>query len=129
MIYLDTSALLCLALRNDRGLTLGEWLRPRINDVLLTSVISEVTLTRLVRWEHPEHLAEVALTLGKISIYEVDDLVRKVASVIDADLAAALHVATATIVLGEQCQAFITYDEATSKAATKHHLPVLAPAP
>ncbi len=129
MIYLDTSALLCLVLRNDRGLTLGEWLFPRINDVLLTSVISEVTLTRLVRRKHPEHCADVALTLAKISTYEVDALVRQVASVIDAELAPAFHVATATIVLGEQCQAFITYDDATSKAAAAHHLPVFAPAP
>ncbi len=127
MIYLDTSALLCLVLRNEYGLVLGEWLRPRCNDVMLTSVISEVTLTKLVRRQYPEQIAEVALTLAKISSYEVDDLVRKVASAVDAELDIALHVATATIVLGDQCQAFITYDEATGNAAARHHLPVLAP--
>lgn len=84
-------------------------------------------LTHSVRRSRPEQLPDVALTLAKISTYEVDATVRHLASIIDAEMTVALHVATALIVLGDECQGFITYDPSTAKVATRHHLPVLAP--
>ncbi len=126
MIYLHTSALLRLIHQDAEGLALGEWLNERCTEVILTSVISEVELTHTLRRTQPDRVPQIPALLAKISTYEVDELVRRVAAgTPDATLSSALHVATALVVLGAQAQAFVTYDPAVARTATLVRLPVV----
>lgn len=80
MIYLHTSALLRLIHQGAEGLALGEWLNERCTEVILTSVISEVELTHTLRRTQPDQVPQIPALLAKISTYEVDELVRRVAA-------------------------------------------------
>jgi len=126
VIYLDPSAIVLLVENGHRGRSLARWLNDRIPGVVLTSVLSEVEATGRLRREHPELLVHLPAVLRATSRYEVDPDVRTLAGALagKVGIAAAIHVATALVVLGESTEAFVTDDDATATLAAEHHLPV-----
>lgn len=102
----------------------------------MTSVLTEVEAAATLQREHPEHVAHLPRTLAATHRYALDDAVRTLAGAIagrtPASTSAAIHVATALVVLGRDATAFHTLDPATARAAAAaaRHLPVPAwPAP
>lgn len=126
MIYLDPSAIVLLVENGPRGRALARWLNDRIPGVVLTSVLSEVEAAGRLGREHPELLVHLPAVLRATSRYEVDPDVRTLAGSLAqrGGIAAAVHVATALVVLGENVEAYVTDDDATAALAAEHYLPV-----
>lgn len=128
MIYLDPSAIVALTVRDDRGRELARWLNADAHSVVLTSVLSEVEAASTLRREHPGRVHHLPRTLAAINRYALDDTVRTLAGALASStttsVTAAVHVATALIVLGDDTRAFVTFDPGTARAAAARHLPV-----
>jgi predicted nucleic acid-binding protein len=130
MIYLDTAALVKLVRREVESDALVDWISDRSDQYLVSSAIAEVELPRALRRTEPALLASVPGVLGRIAVYEIDELVRTTAGAYDETLIRsldAIHLATADVVLGEDLTAFVTYDRRLLAAAEKLGLPVASP--
>jgi uncharacterized protein len=89
-----------------------------------------VELPRTLRRTEPALLAAVPALLGRIAVYEIDDLVRATAAAYDDPLICsldAIHLATAHAVLGDDLTAFVSYDRRLLAAATALGLPTTSP--
>ena len=136
MIYLDAGAVVALTVRGTRGRALARWLNHDPGRVVLTSVLTEVQATAELRCHHPERLVDLPHVLAGTSRYALDAPVRHLAGILAGHPGgpplpwpAAVHVATALVVLGPHAAAFVTDDPATARAATARHLPVLGRPP
>ncbi len=127
MIYLDTSALAKLIVREAETAALGQWLRPRAAQLWVTSIIGRVELVRMATrcaaadGAHlllagldtiplTEHVADVAQSTGSATLRTLD----------------AIHLASALSVRDE-LTAFCCYDRRLLDAAGDAGLPVRAP--
>ncbi|MDQ4010948.1 MAG: type II toxin-antitoxin system VapC family toxin [Actinomycetota bacterium] len=127
MIYLDTSALAKLIVRETETATLGRWLRQRGTQLWATSVIGCVELVRVAQRFAAadgarlllagldtipliEHVADVAQTTGPATLRTLD----------------AIHLASALSVR-EELIAFCCYNRRLLHAAGDAGLPVYAP--
>jgi len=129
VIYLDTSALAKLIIREAETAALGQWLQERAAQLWVTSIIGRVELVRLARRSTTaatngarlllagldtiplaEHVAEVAQTTGSATLRTLD----------------AVHLASALSVRDE-LTAFCCYDRRLRDAAGEVGLPVHAP--
>jgi predicted nucleic acid-binding protein len=130
MIYLDTAALVKLVRREVESDALVGWIADRADELLVSSALAEVELPRALRRTEPALLPAAPGVLGRIAVYEIDELVRTTAAAYD-DLAIrsldAIHLATADAVLADDLSAFVTYDRRLLAAAEDLGLPVAAP--
>lgn len=128
MIYLDTSALAKLIVRETETAALGGWLRLRATQLWVTSIIGRVELVRVARRfaavangarlllagldtiPVTEHVADIAQTTGTATLRTLD----------------AIHLASALSVRDELA-AFCCYDRRLLDAAEHAGLPVHAP--
>lgn len=127
MIYLDTSALAKLIVREAETAALGGWLRQRSAQLWVTSIIGRVELVRVARRfaaangarlllagldtiPLADHVADVAQTTGSATLRTLD----------------AIHLASALLVRDE-LTAFCCYDRRLLDAAEDAGLPVHAP--
>ncbi|MGH8922145.1 MAG: type II toxin-antitoxin system VapC family toxin [Actinomycetes bacterium] len=127
MIYLDTSALAKLIVRETETATLSRWLRQRATQLWVTSIVGRIELVRVARRFAAadgarlllagldtiplvEHLADVAQTAGSATLRTLD----------------AIHLASALSVRDE-LTAFCCYDQRLLDAAGDAGLPVHAP--
>lgn len=128
MIYLDTSALAKLVVRETETATLGQWLQQRVNQLWVTSIVGRVELVRVARRFTAaangarlllagldtiplvEHVADVAQTTGPATLRTLD----------------AIHLASALSVRDE-LTAFCCYDRRLLDAAEDAGLSVHAP--
>ncbi|MGH3977425.1 MAG: type II toxin-antitoxin system VapC family toxin [Pseudonocardiaceae bacterium] len=128
MIYLDTSALAKLIVRETETAALGRWLRQRATQLWVTSIIGRVELVRVARRfaaaangarlllagldtiPLSEHVADVAQTTGSATLRPLD----------------AIHLASALSVRDE-LTAFCCYDRRLLDAAGDAGLPVHVP--
>jgi predicted nucleic acid-binding protein len=130
MIYLDTAALVKLVRWELETDALIEWIADRPDELLLSSALAEVELPRALRRTEPALLGGVPAVLGRIAVYEIDELVRATAAAYDDPQIRSLdavHLATADAVLGDDLTAFVTYDARLLAAAESIGLPVAAP--
>jgi predicted nucleic acid-binding protein len=130
MIYLDTAALVKLVRREVASDALVDWIGDHPDELLVSSTLAEVELPRALRRTEPALLAAVPALLGRIAVYEVDDLVRATAAAYDDPLIRsldAIHLATADAVLGDDLTAFVSYDRHLLGAATALGLPITSP--
>lgn len=131
MIYLDTAALVKLVRREVESDALVDWIADRPDQLLVSSALAEVELPRALRRTEPDLLAAVPGVLGRIAIYEIDELVRTTAAAYNEPMIRsldAIHLATADAVLGDDLTAFVTYDRRLLAAAEELGLAVAAPA-
>lgn len=127
MIYLDTSALAKLIVREAETVALSQWLRQRTTHLWATSIVGRVELVRVARrcaaanGAHlllagvdtiplVEQVAELAQTAGSTTLRSLD----------------AIHLASALSVQDE-LTAFCCYDHRLLGAARDAGLPVHAP--
>jgi uncharacterized protein len=130
MIYLDTTALVKLVRREVASDALVDWIGDRPGELLVSSTLAEVELPRALRRTEPALLAAVPALLGRIAVYEIDDLVRATAAAYDDPSIRsldAIHLATADAVLGDDLTAFVSYDRRLLAAATALGLPTTSP--
>jgi predicted nucleic acid-binding protein len=130
MIYLDTAALVKLVRREVASDALVDWIGDRPDEMLVSSTLAEVELPRALRRTEPALLAAVPALLGRIAVYEIDDLVRATAAAYDDPLIRsldAIHLATADAVLGDDLTAFVSYDRRLLAAATALGLSTTSP--
>jgi uncharacterized protein len=130
MIYLDTAALVKLVRREVESDALVDWIVDQPDELLVSSTLAEVELPRAVRRTEPALLAAVPGVLGRIAVYEIDELVRTTAAAYEEPAIRsldAIHLATADAVLGDDLTAFVTYDRRLLAAAEDLGLPTAYP--
>jgi predicted nucleic acid-binding protein len=130
MIYLDTAALVKLVCHEAESDALVDWIADHADELLVSSAIAEDEVPRAVRRVEPALLANVPGMLGRIAIYEIDEVVRTTAAAYDEPTIRsldAIHLATADAVLGDDLTAFVTYDRRLLTAATALGLPTASP--
>jgi len=135
VLYVDTSALVKLVVREAETDVLEEELRPW-ND-LATSVITSVELSRAVARARTDSAAVIADeytilgVLASVAEIPLSDEVRASASAlgpVELRTLDAIHLASA-IALGPDLAAILTYDARMQRAASEHDLSILAPEP
>ena len=130
MIYLDTSALVKLVRREEASDALVDWIEERPDELLVSSVLAEVELPRALWRTEPALLPAVPSLLGRIAVYEIDELVRSTAAAYDDPAVRsldAIHLATAGAVLADDLTAFVCYDRRLLEAAHAIGLPTASP--
>lgn len=96
----------------------------------MSSTLIEVELSRTLRRVEAALLADVSAIVARVARYEIDEVVRVAAAAYpDPALRSldAIHLATASAVLGTQLTAFVTYDERLLATAPAAGLPGAAP--
>ena len=128
MIYLDTSALLKLVVREAESAALREWLATSDSRVV-TSTLSRVELIRAARRVGVREAQAAADVLSAVAILRLDDAVLATAAALappELHSLDAIHLAAATM-LGPAV-VLVTYDRRMAEAAALAGLRVAAPA-
>ena len=129
MIYLESSALVKLALTEPESGALADWLAERADQPLVSSALHRAEVPRAVWRAEPGALPRSYRLIRRIA------RVALTADVLDNSatlppqalpLAHAVHLASALAVRGE-LTAFVSYDEALLAAAADAGLPVASP--
>ena len=129
MIYLDSSALVKLALTEPESAALADWLAERADQPLVSSALHRAEVPRAVWCAEPgalprsyrliRRIARVALTAEVL-----DDSATLPPQALP--VAQAIHLASALAMRGE-LTAFVSYDEDLLSAAADAGLPVASP--
>jgi predicted nucleic acid-binding protein len=127
LIYLDTSAFLKLVRDEAGSSALHGYIGERGD--LVSSTLLVVEARRGVLRRDPGKLPEVDVALDRVDVLEMTDAVIESASRLPDPLLRsldAIHLATA-LLIREDVDALLTYDERLAQAARAHGLPVAAP--
>lgn len=129
MIYIDTSALMTL-------MTADESTSPAVHayvrdsdQPLVSSALLAVETRRAILRNHPGEVAKGELVLARIELVDITPAVVELASRLPDPVLwtlDAIHLATA-LILRENIEAVLTYDERLARAAARHGLPVASP--
>jgi uncharacterized protein len=127
LIYVDTSALLKLLKSETHSEALAAYLADR--DDLVSSTLLAVELRRSALRSVPQSLPRVDILLSRVEMIDMDDVVVESASRLpDPTLRSldAIHLATA-LLIRDEVDVLLTYDERLADAARAHRLPTAAP--
>ncbi len=130
MIYLDSSALVKLAITEPESAGLLSWLAAQPNLVRVASTLIRVEVPRAVWRAEPSALPESYLVIRRTTEIELsDEVLSKAAGVKPVTLRAidAIHLASA-LVLRRELTAFVSYDKRLLAAAKEAGLPTASPA-
>lgn len=130
MLYLDSSALVKLAITEAESVSLHNWLAERPNLILVSSSLIRAEVPRAIWRADPSALPESYLVIRRTTEIEVtDSVLSKAASVRPAILRAAdaIHLASA-LTLRSDLTAFVAYDKRLLAAAKEAGLPTASPA-
>ncbi len=130
MIYLDSSALVKLAVTEPESAALTRWLSEQPNLVRVSSSVIRVEVPRAVWRASPTALPETYQVLrrtGEVGL--TDEVLSKAASVRPPTLRAvdAIHLASA-LAIRRELTAFVAYDKRLLAAARDAGLPTVSPA-
>ena len=126
-IYLDSSAIVKLAVKEPESSALRRYLRRRWP--LVTSALARTEVARALLPSGPEAVSRGTDVLRRIDVIRLNDRVLNAAgTMLPADLRSldAIHLATAQMV-GQDLAQLCTYDERLAAAATASGLVVVAP--
>ena len=129
MIYLDSSALIKLALSSPESAELARWLAERADQPLVSSALHRAEVPRAVWQAEPGALPRSYKVIKRIARVALSaDLLDDSATVPPQELspAQAIHLASALAVKPD-LTAFVTYDESLRAAARDAGLPVVSP--
>lgn len=129
MIYLDTSALVKLVVRESESRALATWLAEHREDVLVTSEIGRVELVRVAQRVSALATTQAHQLLNSLDTLRVTDAVIERAQTIgDPQLRAfgALHLASAESIR-QGLTALCCYDRQLIDAAVEAELPTVSP--
>ncbi|MGL5909339.1 MAG: type II toxin-antitoxin system VapC family toxin [Phycicoccus sp.] len=127
MIYIDTSALLRVIFPDDTTPALQHYLDR--DPALVSSALLQVEARRGTLRRAPLRLPQVDVVLSEVEVVEIGDAVIESAGrLADPRLRSldAIHLATALLV-GEDVDALLTYDDRLAEAAREHGLEVVSP--
>lgn len=130
MIYIDTSALLTLVRGEAESAALREYLAADVPTRLVSSVLLSVEARRATMRTHPARLPRVDLLLATVAQVEISAAVVESASRLPDPMLGSLdavHLATA-LLLQEELDVLLTYDQRLLDAAEAHGIPAAAPA-
>jgi uncharacterized protein len=131
LIYVDTSALLKIAKDDEtEGPALRAYLADATEPRMVSSALLAVEARRSMLRVRPDGLPKVDLLLADIAQIGVSDAVIESAGRLpDPTLRSldALHLATA-LLIRDEVEVVLSYDQRLLDAATAHGLPVAAPA-
>jgi len=129
LIYLDSSALVKLAVAEPESAGLLSWLTAQPNLVRVASSVIRVEVPRAVWRADPSALPESYLVIRRTAEIELtDEVLSKAASVRPVTLHAinAIHLASA-LVLRQELTSFVSYDKRLLAAAKEAGLPTASP--
>ena len=130
MIYLDSSALVKLALTEPESAALARWLAERADQPLVSSALHRAEVPRAVWRSEPGALPRSYRVIKRIArVTLTADLLENSATLPPQDLspAQAIHLASALALRGH-ITAFVAYDDRLLAAAKDVGLPVASPA-
>ncbi|GAB1816072.1 type II toxin-antitoxin system VapC family toxin [Mycobacterium sp. MUNTM1] len=131
MIYLETSALVKLIRIEPESDHLGDWLDAHIELRWITSVLTEVELSRAIRVVAPEGLPTVPSVIARLDRFEIDQVIRSTAAAYPHPALRsldAIHLATAqTAATAAPLTALVTYDHRLTEAADALGITTAAP--
>ena len=130
MIYLDSSALVKLAITEPESAGLLRWLGERPNLVRVSSELTRVEVVRLIWHIQPTALPEGYLVTRRVAEIEVnDEVIRRAAAVRPPRLRSshAIQIASA-LTIRQELTAFVAYDKRLLAAAKEAGLPTASPA-
>ncbi len=129
MIYLDSSALVKLAVTEPESAALAHWLAERAGQPLVSSALHRAELPRAVWRAEPGALPRSYKVLKRIARVALSaDVLDDSATLPPQDLspAQAIHLASA-LAVRRDLTAFVSYDERLLSAAKDARLPVASP--
>ena len=129
MIYLDSSALVKLALTEPESAALARWLAERADQPLVSSALHRAEVPRAVWRSEPGALPRSYRVIKRIArVTLTADLLENSATLPPQDLspAQAIHLASALALRGH-ITAFVAYDDRLLAAAKDIGLPVASP--
>lgn len=130
MIYLDSSALVKLAVTEPESAGLNRWLADHPNLVRVSSAVIRVEVPRAVWRAEPTALPEGYLVLRRtVEVELTDEVLSRAAGLRPVALRPldAIHLASA-LILRAELTAFVTYDKRLLAAARDAGLPTASPA-
>ncbi|MFY9934173.1 MAG: type II toxin-antitoxin system VapC family toxin [Streptosporangiaceae bacterium] len=130
MIYLESSALVKLALTEPESAALARWLAERADQPLVSSALHRAEVARAVWRAEPGALPRSYRVMKRIArVALTADVLDDSATLQPQDLVAAqaIHLASA-LVLKQDLIAFVSYDQELLAAARDAGLPVASPA-
>lgn len=128
VIYLDSSAIVKLVVREAESAALRRFLRRRPTRV--SSALARVEVVRAVRLQGPEAQARAHAVLARIRLLRIDDDVLSLAAILEPALLRsldAIHLASARV-FGAELGGVVTYDVRMRDAAELLGVPVFEPA-
>jgi hypothetical protein len=130
VIYLDSSALVKLALAEPESRALAHFLAERADEALVSSTLHRAEVPRAVWRAEPGALPRSYRVIKRIGKVALTPDVMEVSTTIpprSLPTAQAIHLASA-LVLKRDVSAFVAYDERLLAAAKEAGLPVASPA-
>ena len=130
VIYLDSSALVKLALTEPESVALAQWLAERADQPLVSSALHRAEVARAVWRAEPGALPRSYRVMKRIArVALTADVLDDSATLQPQDLVAAqaIHLASA-LALKRDLTAFVSYDQGLLAAARAAGLPVASPA-
>lgn len=130
MIYLDSSAVVKLALTEPESAALASYLAKRADQALVSSSLHRAEVLRAIWRAEPGALPRAERLIRRISLVTLShDLLDNAATAAPSALptASAVHLASA-LAIKRDLTAFVCYDKQLSDAAEAAGLPVARPA-
>jgi predicted nucleic acid-binding protein len=130
MIYLDSSALVKLALTEPETEALTEYLAARAGQALVSSSMHRAEVLRAIWRAEPGALPRAQRMIRRVSLISLThDMLDNAATQQPGSLStsAAIHVASA-LTVKRDLTAFVCYDKSLGAAAAQAGLPVASPA-
>lgn len=127
MIYVDSSALVKLVLPEAESSSMIEFTAKF--DALVTSTIGAIEFRRAVKRHYAQQLWAVERVLAEMTILELSHEVRRTAELLEPTILRtldAIHLASA-LVIREELEAFVAYDERLLEAARLAGIPTASP--
>ena len=124
--YLDSSALVKLAVREPQSAALRRYLRGRR---MVSSALARTEVARALLAEAPAAMKRGQDVLAEVDLVRVNDRILSLAGTLQPDSLRsldAIHLATAAL-LGDKVGRVVTYDRRLAAAARDAGLPVAAP--
>jgi hypothetical protein len=129
LIYVDTSALIKLVLREAESTALRRYLHALDSGSLVSSKLLALEARRGVLRSQPARLPAIDLALSDVTLLDVSDAVVESASRLPDPMLRsldAIHLATA-LLIREDVDVLVSYDDRLTAAATAHGLKTATP--
>lgn len=126
--YLDASAIVKLIVREPESEVLERWLGEGRQEIVSCALVRTEVVRAAAPWG-PEAILRARRLLDRLDLIVLDDELLDLAGELVEPLRSldAIHVAAA-LELGEELEAFVTYDRQMTRAAEALGLTVVAPA-